>query len=131
MKYLFAFTFLFIISSCREKSPGTTATKTDSTSIAGENPVEITQENSSNISLIGPWTSGLSDNALFDVRKDSIFYVEDLESYKYILVGDSIKIYYPGYTFSGKVNLQQDTLTITSEGEESRYWRFRDSSQSF
>lgn len=126
MKYLFAFTFFFVISSCREKSRGTTGTKTDSTTIAGKNPVEITLEKSSNTSLIGPWTSGLSDNALFDVRKDSIFYVEDLESYKYVLANDSIKIYYPGYTFSGKINLRQDTLTITSEGEESRYWRFRD-----
>ena len=115
MKHLFlaiGFTLLF---SCKEKNQPITTNKKD-LSIAALDSGSMPAERTHTSSILGPWTSGLSDNALFDIGKDSIFYVEDLESFRYVLTGDSIKIFYPDYTFQGRIQLQQDTLTITTEG---------------
>lgn len=41
------------------------------------------------LDITGIWTSGQSENATFRIDKDSIFYVDALQSFKYLIVGDS------------------------------------------
>ena len=76
--------------------------------------------------LIGMWTDGSTENATFDIRKDSIFYVEHFETYKYKLTTDSIYIHYPDFIYSGKIAFKGDTLILSSEDGESKFWRFKD-----
>lgn len=78
----------------------------------------------SNSNLLGAWTDGSSENASFEIRKDSIYYVDQFATYKYSLTGDIIKIYYPDWTFTGAINFSKDTLTIASEDGTTKYWKF-------
>ncbi|WP_207420062.1 hypothetical protein [Desertivirga brevis] len=73
----------------------------------------------------GIWTNGTSENATFAIRKDSIFYVDQLTSFKYRISGDSIQIYYPDFLYSGKIKFRKDTLILSSEYEDTRFWRFK------
>ena len=74
--------------------------------------------------LLGIWTEGSSGNATFDIRKDSIYYVDQFATYKYSLTGDSIKIYYPDWTFTGAISFSKDTLRIAYEDGTTTYWKF-------
>jgi hypothetical protein len=76
--------------------------------------------------LLGIWTDGSSENATFDIKKDSIYYVDQFASYKYSLRADSIKINYPDYTFAGAVSFSKDTMIIASEDGTTKYWKFKD-----
>ncbi|HZH95694.1 MAG TPA: hypothetical protein VEY06_07405 [Flavisolibacter sp.] len=82
------------------------------------------QTNQSDLS--GVWTDGSSENATLDIRKDSIYYVDQSASYKYSLSNDSIKILYPDWTFTGAVIFNKDTLVIASEDGTTKYWKFKD-----
>jgi hypothetical protein len=82
------------------------------------------QTNQSDLS--GVWTDGSSENAILDIRKDSIYYVDQSASYKYSLSNDSIKILYPDWTFTGAVIFNKDTLVIASEDGTTKYWKFKD-----
>ena len=74
--------------------------------------------------LIGVWTDGSSENASFDVRKDNIYYVEQFATYRYSFNGDTVKIFYPDWTFTGAVSFSKDTLLIISENGTTKYWKF-------
>lgn len=76
--------------------------------------------------LRGIWTDGSSENATFDIGKDSIYYVDQFASFKYALTGDTIKIKYPEWTFVGHINFLKDTLVIKSEDGLTKYWKFKD-----
>lgn len=76
--------------------------------------------------ILGAWTGGEYDNATFDIRQDSMYNVEHLESYKYTLNKDSIKIYYPDFVYSAKIYFIKDTLVMSSEDGEAKYWKFKD-----
>jgi hypothetical protein len=75
---------------------------------------------------VGIWTDGSSENATFDIRKDSIYYVDQFVPYKYSLRGDSIKIFYPDWTFTGAVSFSKDTMIIASEDGTTKYWKFKE-----
>jgi len=78
-------------------------------------------------SLIGIWTNGLTGNATMEIHKDSIFYVERFERYKYLLTNDSIKIYYPDYIYSAKCFFMKDTLVMSSkEDGMAKFWHFKE-----
>ena len=73
--------------------------------------------------LIGIWTDGSSENASFEIKSDSIQYLDPFEEYKYDRYGDSIVIYYSDYIYKGRIFLVKDTLVMKSN-EESKFWRF-------
>lgn len=75
--------------------------------------------------LLGIWTDGNTENATFDIQRDSIFYVDQLSAYKYTIKDDSITISYPDWVFSGKVRFSKDTLVISSEDGQTKYWKFK------
>ena len=59
------------------------------------------------------------------INKDSIYYLEHFESYKYKLKGDSILISYPDFLVAAKVYFQGDTMFFESEEGKSSYVRFK------
>jgi len=65
----------------------------------------IKQKN--NAKLIGIWSNGIGENAFFEIKKDSIYYVDDFISYRYFLAGDTIKIFYPDWTLLGLLVLSK------------------------
>lgn len=124
--------FILIMTACNtgqntttvlDSLPVTDTTK-DITNKINRQDDKATQNASLNI--LGIWTDGSSENASFDIRKDSIYYVDQFATYKYSIAGDSIKIYYPGWTFTGAISLSKDTLIIASEDGMTKYWRFKD-----
>ena len=74
--------------------------------------------------LIGLWTDGSSENASFEVRKDSIYYIDQFATYLYLFNGDTVKIIYPDWIFTGAVSFSKDTLLIISENGTTKYWKF-------
>jgi hypothetical protein len=76
--------------------------------------------------IIGIWTQKGSINADFKIDSKTIYYVEDFAYYKYSLIGDLIKIYYPDYIYEGKVSFNNDTLVISNKDGVGRYWRFKE-----
>ncbi|QNP53509.1 hypothetical protein [Hymenobacter qilianensis] len=81
-------------------------------------------ENHFNSKILGAWTNNSSENAIFDIRKDSIYYVDDLISYKYSMNRDSIKIDYLDWAFVGAVSFARDSLIISSKDGVTKYWKF-------
>jgi len=74
---------------------------------------------------IGTWTDGNSENATFQIHPDSIYYVDHLDSYKYEMKNDSIKIYYPEYIYSAFVYFRGDTMIFKDTEDENIYYPFR------
>lgn len=75
--------------------------------------------------ILGTWALIDMENTSFVIEKKKISYPETFTSYKYSLVGDSLKIKYDGYTGSYLVRMSgADTLILTGD-EEQVYYRFR------
>lgn len=79
-----------------------------------------------NNSILGIWTDGSTENATFEINKKTIFYVDILKEYKYKLKKDSLFIFFDNYTSKGKLRVSKDTLYISNEGIERKYWKFKD-----
>lgn len=74
--------------------------------------------------ILSIWTDDNSENAIFKIAYDSIFYVEDSQSFKYSLYSDSIEIEYPDYKYKSKIEFNGDTLVLSSENDISKFWKF-------
>lgn len=81
--------------------------------------------NKINDKILGFWALVGDDNASFEIKKGKIFYPEFSRSYKYQIIGDSMKIKYDGYEdmFSFKMR-RIDTLVLTGDDEQV-YYRFK------
>ena len=75
--------------------------------------------------IIGIWTQKGSINADFKIDNKTFYYVDDFAFYKYSLNGDIIKIYYTDYIYEGNVSFKNDTLIMSNQDGENRYWRFK------
>ena len=98
-----------------------------------EEAVEIAQKGSTenpkiNKNMIkGIWTNGSSENATFEIKSKSIYYVDDFKDYNYDLKNDTIEIEYPDYIYRAEVLLRNDTLIMNSkEYSQAKYWRFEE-----
>jgi len=66
-------------------------------------------------SLLGIWIPKGSDNPAFFIRKSTIYYPEHFKSYRYKIIGDSIKIRYDGYSTSFAYKFHKnDTLVLVN-----------------
>ncbi len=74
--------------------------------------------------LQGAWTDGSTGNATFAFTKGGIQYVDNLKTYSYSLTGDSIQIQFEDYNYKARINLQNDTLTMSDADGEARFWRY-------
>jgi hypothetical protein len=83
-------------------------------------------ENALKDKIIGIWTGGESENATFDMRKDSVYYVDQFETYKYILKKDTITMFYTDGPLSFKIHFVKDTLVMESKDfGVSKFWKFK------
>ena len=78
-------------------------------------------------SIKGIWTDKSTENATFEIKDKTIYYVDDFATYKYTFKNNIIKIYYSDYTFTGKVSFKNDIMFIKySSGVVTKYVRFKE-----
>ena len=77
--------------------------------------------------ITGIWTDKSTENATFEIKDKTIYYVDDFATYKYTFKNNVIKIYYPDYTLAGKVSFKNDVMFIKySSGAVTKYVRFKE-----
>ena len=130
MSRIFILFFILILTNCT--SPETTLQekeqkftvpniKSDKQSNKHSPRSIITKEQ-----LMGTWAGENSENASFSIGKDSIYYIDQMDSYPYTLIKDSLTIIYPDMSFEGIAYLAGDTLVLSDpEFGISRYTRFK------
>ena len=76
--------------------------------------------------LKGIWTDGNTENAVFEIKENTIFYVDHMASYKYTLIGNKMTIIYPDYSYKCLISFRKDTLIMDSkEYGVTSFWRFK------
>jgi len=76
--------------------------------------------------ITGIWTSGESENATFQIDKDSIFYVDAMQRFKYLIVGNSLIIKFEGKDYKCKIEkATKDSLVWISNGNRTEFWKFK------
>lgn len=74
--------------------------------------------------ILGIWGNEYSENAVFEIRRDSIYYVDQFKTYKYIIKDSTITIFYPDYIDSSKLSFRKDTMVMESDGKKDKFWKF-------
>lgn len=76
--------------------------------------------------IIGIWTNGEGENATFQIKKDSIFYVDFSKQYAYKIINDSLTIFFDGYIDVSKIEkITNDSLILLIENERHKFWKFK------
>lgn len=119
MKYMPLF-FLACIISCQNMGKKTNNSK----------PISIVQQNTNTNdnkenSIIGVWKLEGEESPNFELRADSIYYVDHDKSYKYLITKDSIFIFYDDWTYRGCYVLQDNQLVIKEGDNVSKYIRLK------
>jgi hypothetical protein len=74
----------------------------------------------------GLWTDKSTENAIFEIKDKTIYYVDDFTTYKYTYKNNIIKIYYSDYVYEAKVSFSKGVLILrSSDGSVSKFWRFK------
>jgi hypothetical protein len=123
MKKSFAFSFviLLIILSCNNSFDSDSGNRMDNTMNAES---QINKELDLRSTLLnGVWC--LSDDQMvsFEIMTDSIYYPDQGEKYLYRAKGDSVFIYYDGWTYKGKYKFEAEYLMISDSFNVSTYIR--------
>lgn len=83
-------------------------------------------DSGSQTKVIGIWTDGNSENASFQISKDSIYYVDHFLTFKYEVKGDSIYIHYPDYFYRAGITFSGDSMILkNAEMGRRSYFPFR------
>ncbi|MDI9366511.1 MAG: hypothetical protein QM541_16260 [Flavobacterium sp.] len=117
---LFSLGFL----SCNSAQVDSKKSATDSLTYPAETQKTVAITSDLKDKILGIWGNDYSENAVFEIRKDSIYYVDQFETYKYILKDSIITIFYRDYTDSSMLSFKKDTLVMESNGEKSKFWKF-------
>ena len=89
--------------------------------------IKPTQKSINKSLLIGIWTNGRTENATFEIDKDSIFYLESFQKYKYHVIGDSITIKFDGFDNTSRIEkVTKDSLILRQGIEKMTFWKFKD-----
>ncbi|CAN5352477.1 hypothetical protein BH11BAC5_BH11BAC5_48860 [soil metagenome] len=75
--------------------------------------------------ITGTWEDLGKETLTVDITKNTITYREHQESHKFKIKADSIYIYYPDMTLTGKCYLIADTLVISMEDGYAKYLRLK------
>lgn len=109
-------------SKSEEKITNTTSEAVETKQKEFDRNSKITQN-----MIMGIWTNGSTENATFEIKSKSIYYVDDFQDYSYKLKNDTIEIKYPDYIYRAKILLKNDTLIMNSkEYSQAKYWRFKE-----
>lgn len=80
-----------------------------------------------NKKIIGIWTTDDNENAVFQIKAKTIYYVDQFADYKYFLNGNKITINYPDYIYTATIEFKEDTLIMSSkEYGKAKFWKFKD-----
>ena len=122
-KYLFIFGILIYgcKSGTKENNISNREELNSTNNLTAPNKISVTELKEK---IIGIWTDGESENATFQISRDSIYYVDNIKNYNYSLDQDSIKINYLDFTYSGKLSFINDTLVMESNEDVSKFWKF-------
>lgn len=74
--------------------------------------------------ILGLWESENKEPLTIKIERDSFYYTEHFEAYKYKIKRDSIFINYPDFVFAAKVYFENDTLVMESEDGKEKFTRF-------
>lgn len=75
--------------------------------------------------VLGIWGGDYSENAVFEIRKDSIYNIDQFKTFKYSLEDSTITIFYTDFVYSGKLSFVKDTMVMESDGEKTKFWKFK------
>ena len=130
MKYLFSFLISFWGVSCSNSVQSETSEQGSTKTIDTLNKAaqaSVDNEDLLSLKILGAWTNHQTENATFDIGKDSILYVDELQSYPYKLIDNKIVIRFPEEDYEAKLSWLGDTLLIVSKGNDTtKFTRFTD-----
>lgn len=110
----------FFLYSCNEQKRQEALTESQKKLDTIKNITSLKSRN--DISLLGIWSK--DESPLFEVTKDSIYYIDQDISYKYLLDHDKITIYYDDFDYHGEIKLQDSkTLIIKDSLNINQYYR--------
>jgi hypothetical protein len=97
------------------------------TDCSGQNkPKQQTKSIINKSLVVGIWTNGQTENATFEIEKDSIYYVDSFQKFKYIIVGDSITIKFDGFDNVSKIEkVTRDSLILKQGNDRMIFWKFK------
>jgi hypothetical protein len=133
MKLLHSILILLFLVGCNQQKP--IVEKETESEITNRNlkTVELNQKEllkKSNITkdlILGIWTDGSSENATFEIKQKTIYYVDEFKDYKYFLKNNKIEINYPDNIYSAEILLRNDTLIMNSkEYGQAKYWKYKE-----
>ena len=117
---LFSLGFL----GCNSAQVDSKKSATDSLTYSAETQKTVAKTSDLKDKILGIWGNEYSENAVFEIRNDSIYYVDQFKTYKYKLKDSTITIFYHDYKDSSKLSFVKDTLVMESNGEKSKFWKF-------
>ena len=131
IQFFVFFIFIFVFIGCKKEETASIVkfeTKNMSYRDAEINKkVYAINSEITNDKIMGIWTTGESRNATFEIKSNSIYYVDNFKDYRYELNNDTIEIKYSDYTYRAKIFLKNDTLIMKSkEYSLAKYWRFKE-----
>jgi hypothetical protein len=75
--------------------------------------IQKTQANQINDLIIGVW--GIDEQPSFEIKNDSIFYIDSDKSYKYSISDSNITIFYEDFIYKGIINVRGDKTLIIKD----------------
>lgn len=119
MKTPLSILILLLLIGCKQEEP--------IRKVESEAKIETINSEIAESMIIGIWTDGSSENATFEITPASIYYVDHLQEYPYLLKHDTIEIIYPDYTYRAGILLKNDSLIMNSkEFGQAKFWRFKE-----
>ncbi|TRW24281.1 hypothetical protein FMM05_10635 [Flavobacterium zepuense] len=118
---------LIALTACNNKETIDKETTTDVKDTTSAKFYKVDKKAESNLheQLIGAWTTEGYQNAVFSIKNDSVYYVENDETFPYKLIGNVLTIEYTDDSMNFDVSFTGDTLVLKSAREgDSKYWRF-------
>lgn len=135
MKILKIFYFLFLLSifACqhiKEKKQfqisdydSNIKSIDDTTNKSSNIPDKLSVSQKQIVYLIGIWKAQGDENPTFEITKDSIFYIDQGEAYKYEIIKDTMVIYYKTWTYKGCFKVEKNKLYFKDRGKMDVYDR--------
>ena len=128
MKQLY-FLFFLLILSCNSNTIKNSVDSNLNNSIKlidSNSQTDINVQKSKDKSILGVWQLVDEENPVFEIKKDSIFYIDQFTNYKYSTNENSITIFYTDNVYKGVFTLINDTLWIKNDDQEDKYLRVKD-----
>lgn len=113
--------FTFIFFSCNNLSKENKKKMVkDSTELVDTVKTNKVKKVSKKNNLLGIWN--IDDEPVFEIRIDSIYYIDNDRSYKYKLKDSIIFIYYDDFTYKGTISLKKSKQLIMKDSLNTNYY---------